>query len=100
MNSVRGPHYVDITNWHEKRFYQTKGSRDKCVVQNPQNNEQYFFKTSLNQGVRNYKYEFWSEIIASSVGRILGFNTLRYDIARNGDKIGCLSINDTVHKIV
>jgi hypothetical protein len=85
------PKYYDVTTWNEKRFFQTKGTRDKCIVQNPVNNMSYYFKTSFNQGDRNYKYEFWSEIIASYIGRYLGFNTLEYNIAKKGDLIGCLS---------
>lgn len=91
MIVYKEPKFYDVTKWNEKRFFQTKGTRDKCIVQNPANNIDYYFKTSFNQGDRNYKYEFWSEIIASYVGKYLGFNTLEYNIAKKGDLIGCLS---------
>lgn len=89
MKSIISPMFYDITEWQEKRFFQTKGTRDKCVVQN--HDGYYYFKTSFNQGDRNYVHEFWSEIIASTIGQYLGFNTLDYFIARKEDKIGCLS---------
>ena len=40
-----------------------------------------FFKTSLKKKEKDYTYEFWSEIIASEIGRLLGFDTLVYDVA-------------------
>ncbi len=83
--------FFDITEWGEKKFFQTRGTRDKCVVENPADSSFYYFKTSINVRDKNYKHEFWSEIIASHVGKLLGFNTLTYDIARKGDKIGCIS---------
>lgn len=85
------PNFFDITTWEEKKFFQTRGTRDKCVVENPIDSSLYYFKTSINIGEKNYKHEFWSEIIASYVGQYLGFNTLIYDIARRDDKIGCIS---------
>ena len=69
----------------------TGGTRDKVVVENADDNCLYYFKTSLNKGEKDYTYEFWSEIIESEVGQMLGFNTLRYDVAANKQKLGCLS---------
>ena len=83
--------YYDITNWSEKPFFNTKGTRNKCVVTNPENNTDYYFKTSMIKEGKNYKPEFWSEIIASEVGRFLGFNVLEYNIAKHGNDVGCLS---------
>lgn len=83
--------YYDTTNWSEKPFFNTKGTRSKCVVINPDNNTDYYFKTSMIKEGKNYKYEFWSEIIASEIGRALGFNVLEYNIAKHGDDVGCLS---------
>ena len=83
--------YYDITNWSEKPFFNTKGTRNKCVVTNPENNKDYYFKTSMIKEGKNYKPEFWSEIIASEVGRFLGFNVLEYNIAKHGNDVGCLS---------
>lgn len=79
--------YLDISNWQEKMHYQTGGTRSKAVVENPQNNSLYFFKKSIPK----YKHEFWSEIIASEIGLLLGFNVLKYDIAKKNDEIGCIS---------
>lgn len=83
--------FYDITDWNEKPFFNTKGTRNKCVVNNPLDNSDYYFKTSMMKEGKNYKSEFWSEIVASEVGRFLGFNVLEYNIARHGKDIGCIS---------
>ena len=58
----------------------TGGTRDKAVVEDA-DGQLYFFKTSLKKKEKDYTYEFWSEIIASEIGRLLGFDTLVYDVA-------------------
>lgn len=83
--------FYDITEWNEKPFFNTKGTRSKCVVSNPIDDSVYFFKTSMLKEGKDYKPEFWSEIISSEVGRLLGFNVLEYNIAKHGDEIGCIS---------
>lgn len=83
--------FFDITDWDEKPWYQTGGTRSKVIVENPENHKDYYFKTSLKREQKDYKYEFWSEIIASEVGSLLGFNLLRYDIAYKSNEIGCIS---------
>lgn len=88
--------FYDISNWQEQKFIGTGGTRDKAVFQNPDDGVLYFFKTSLKKDDKDYKYEFWSEIIASEIGRRLGFNVLRYDIAYNGSKLGCISKSMTI----
>lgn len=82
--------FYDVTTWNEKIHFQTGGTRSKSIVEGP-NGKLYYFKTSLKKEVIDYKYEFWSEIIASEIGRSLGFNVLKYDIAYNKDEIGCIS---------
>jgi hypothetical protein len=83
--------FFDITAWDEKPWYQTGGTRSKVIVENPENHKDYYFKTSLKKEQKDYKYEFWSEIIASEVGSMLGFNMLKYDIAYKSNEIGCIS---------
>lgn len=83
--------FYDITEWPEKPYFNTKGTRDKCVVSEPGTGTDFFFKTSLLKENRDYKTEFWSEIIASKIGQFLGFNVLDYNIAKQGNKIGCIS---------
>jgi len=88
--------FFDISTWQELDFFNTGGTRNKAVFENPDTGELYYFKTSLKKEGRDYKHEFWSEILASEIGRELGFNTLRYDIAYHKDvqgkeEIGCLS---------
>lgn len=83
--------YYDISQWEEHQYYGTGGTRDKTVVENPVDGCLYYFKTSLKKKVIDYKYEFWSEIIASEIGDALGLNILHYDVAWNNDRLGCLS---------
>lgn len=51
---------------------------------------QYKEPTNLKPG-KDFKYEFWSEVIAYELRNQLGFNVLRYDIAIDGDIMGCIS---------
>ncbi len=83
--------FYDISAWNERTWFQTGGTRDKMVVENPDNHLDYYFKTSLKREKKDYRHEFWSEIIASEIGELLGFDMLKYDIAFNRDQIGCLS---------
>ena len=83
--------YYDISSWNEKPWFGTKGSRNKRVVENPITGKYFYFKTSLFKPDKDYKYEFWSEIIASEIGTLLGFNVLKYDIAYCNGEIGCIS---------
>lgn len=83
--------FFDISNWEERKWYNTGGTRNKAVFQNPDNDSLYYFKTSLLKQDKDYKYEFWSEIIASEIGDYFGFNVLKYDIAYNGIELGCMS---------
>jgi len=83
--------YYDISKWEEHQYYGTGGTRDKVVVENPEDGYLYYFKTSLKKKVIDYKYEFWSEIIASEIGDSLGLDILHYDVAWKDDRLGCLS---------
>lgn len=86
---------LDITEWEELRARQTEGTRDKRVLISPHDHLPYYFKTSLLRQHRDYRFEFWSEVIASRIGRYLGFDVLNYDVATitNEDPalIGCIS---------
>jgi len=46
----------------------------------------YFYKQSIDK----YPSEFWSEIIASKVGRELNFEIVDYNVAKHKHTIGCL----------
>ncbi|MCK6649276.1 MAG: hypothetical protein L6Q66_06455 [Bacteroidia bacterium] len=79
----------DITNWNPQPWYNTGGTRAKKYIQSPEG-KFYYFKQSEKKVTKDYKYEFWSEIIAYKLGTMLGLNILRYDIAIDGNKIGCI----------
>ncbi len=83
--------FYDISTWNERPYFQTLGTRNKVIVENPDDHSEYYFKTSLKREMKDYKHEFWSEIVASEVGELLGFDMLQYDIAFNRGEIGCLS---------
>lgn len=82
--------FIDISTWNIQEWQNTGGTRNKKYVQS-NTGENYYFKTSLQKTGKDYKYEFWSEIVAYEIGIELGFNILRYDIAVNEGTIGCLS---------
>lgn len=84
--------FFDISKWEKHEYLQTGGTRDKEVVENPIDNKLYYFKTSLIKKEKNYVYEFWSEVIASEIGELLGFEILKYNVAVNDQNtLGCLS---------
>lgn len=85
------PEFINTTTWNEKLWYQPGGTRSKVIVENPATGENYFFKSSLKKEKIDYKYEYWSEIVAAEVGSLLGFDMLHYDIAYNRGEIGCIS---------
>jgi hypothetical protein len=88
--------FTDISSWHKNVHYSTGGSRSKYITLHPDTNEEYFFKGSKETltGEIKFPMEFWSEIISSKIGQILGFPMLDYNIAydsKHKQKIGCLS---------
>jgi hypothetical protein len=87
--------FTDISDWQKNIHYSTGGSRSKYIALNPETNDEYFFKGCKDKnGEIKYPTEFWSEIVASKIGKTLGFPMLDYNIAYNRNhkqKIGCLS---------
>ncbi len=81
----------DISDWGEQPWLNTGGTRNKKVYINPADNNLYYFKQSLTKLGKDYKYEFWSEIIAYEIGQLCGFNVLPYHIAIRGLEAGCIS---------
>ncbi|CAN5849216.1 hypothetical protein BH11BAC7_BH11BAC7_18810 [soil metagenome] len=80
----------DITEWSEQFWLNTGGTRNKKIVSNSIG-EFYYFKQSFFKPGRDYKFEFWSEIIACQLGEILGFEILKYHLGYDASNIGCLS---------
>jgi len=88
--------YTDISTWDVNRYVGTGGTRSKEIAIHPDTEKQYFFKASKIDKFDNVKYptEFWSEIISSKIGQLLGFNMLDYNIAYNENNrqtVGCIS---------
>ncbi len=81
----------DISEWGEQPWLNTGGTRNKKIYLNPEDNELYYFKQSLKKEKKDYKFEFWSEIIAYEIGEMCGFDVLPYHIAIRGDEVGCIS---------
>lgn len=84
------PELYDVTSWIPQPWYNTGGTRAKKYIQSPDTGKFFYFKQSENKGEKNYRYEFWSEIIAFELGRMIGFDVLRYDIGIHKNNIGCL----------
>lgn len=96
------PTYTDISNWNVNVYQSTGGTRSKIITTPLNTNTEYFFKGSKVTELDEIKYplEFWSEIISSKVGQLLGFKMLDYNIAyRESEfqKIGCLSASMVEH---
>jgi hypothetical protein len=96
------PTYIEISNWNKIPYSSTGGTRAKNIYVFPEDDKQYFFKGSkkLSDGTFKYPTEFWSEIVSSKVGQLLGFNLLDYDIGfdeNDEQQIGCLSKSMVEH---
>jgi len=85
------PQLFIIDEWSEQIWWNTGGTRDKKIYLNPNDGKLYYFKQSYQKGLKDYKYEFWSEIIAYEIGTQLGFDVLPYHAAKRGDVLGCIS---------
>lgn len=76
---------IDITSWYKLKEA-TKGSREKQWVVKPLTKttshevEIFLFKESN----KRYPAEFWAEIIAAEVGKIVGVQTPKVHCAKSG----------------
>lgn len=81
---------IDVSGWSEV-LAQTEGTRDKRKLLSPLDGTSYYFKSSL----KRYPMEFWSEVIASRIGKSMGFDLLEYNVAyihtNEEHLVGCLS---------
>lgn len=79
---------LDVSSWQiGNQKWVPIGKRIKNVVLHPDSFDMYYFKEPKEK----YPWEFWTEIIASIVGKELGFNTLEYSPAVMDGIGGCLS---------
>ena len=44
--------FYDISDWAEKPYINTKGTRNKCIVIEPNSGIEYYFKTSIARWIR------------------------------------------------
>ena len=84
-----------IREWDEKFWFNTGGTRAKKYVERPDGKHYYYKRSEYKSATetkleKDYRFEFWSEIIAFHVGTLLGFDVLRYDIAIDGKIAGCI----------
>jgi hypothetical protein len=91
------PTCTDISKWSKKLSIGTGGTRKKSIYTSPESVD-YFFKGSKQREDKTLKFplEFWSEIVASKVGQLLGFELLDYNIGideLNHQQVACLSEN-------
>lgn len=75
--------------WNEMPWMNTGGTRAKRYLQGPDGKFYYFKRSQIKPG-KDYRFEFWSEVIAFELGSMLGFNILRYDVAIDGEVMGCI----------
>jgi hypothetical protein len=79
---------LDVSSWQTgNQKWVPIGKRIKNVVIHPDDFEMYYFKEPKEK----YPWEFWNEIVASVIGKELGFNTLEYRPAVMDGIGGCLS---------
>lgn len=89
--------FIDASDYIERIGQNTGGTRAKTLLQSPDDGRDWFFKCSEYKPAKDgkpekyYKYEFWSEVIASEIGVLLGIDVLAYYPAIFGKKIGCIS---------
>lgn len=81
----------NLNDWSEIKWYNTGGTRNKKLFESPEGKLYYFKQSLYKPPKKDYKYEFWSEIIASYLGKMLGCNMLEYHVAYYDNIIGCLS---------
>jgi hypothetical protein len=80
--------FTDLSNWIPKEWERPqKGSSSITIFEQPETTENYFFKESHTR----YELEFWSEIIASKFGQMIGLEVLDYNIGYYKGNLGCLS---------
>lgn len=84
------PKLFTITeDWTEQKWFSTGGTRAKKYLLAPDGKFYYFKRSQIKPG-KEYTFEFWNEIIAYELGFMLGFNMLRYDVAIDGEIMGCI----------
>ncbi|MES2701750.1 MAG: hypothetical protein V4649_03880 [Bacteroidota bacterium] len=85
---------IDET-WQKHPWYSTGGTRAKEYLADAEGKYYYFKRSQYKPAAagkpeKNFKYEFWSEIVAYEVGSRLGFDVLPYYLAIDKEGPGCI----------
>jgi hypothetical protein len=88
--------FIISEEWTEQQWFNTGGTRAKKYLLSPDRKYFYFKRSQFKEATqtkpaKDFTYEFWNEIIAYEVGSLLGFKMLRYDLAIDGEIMGCIS---------
>lgn len=89
---------IDVSGWSEPPL-QTEGTRDKSVLLSPDDGCMYYFKSSMKKGKKDYRFEFWSEVVASKIGLALDFNVADYNVGVRTSSSGELTIGALVKSV-
>jgi len=76
--------HVYIDHWVTEASFSTYGKREKDVRIDPGSRKRYFYKHSD----KRYPWDFWCEVIASKLGRIMGLDIASYEPAYTKDELG------------
>lgn len=85
--------FEDVSHWEEQFWYNSGGTRNKKILSSPTGGLYYFKESYNNERGKFYPFEFYSEVIASFLGEMLGLDILKYTVCIFGNKIGCISPN-------
>lgn len=88
--------FIISGHWNEQPWFSTGGTRAKKFLISPDGRAYYFKRSQYKEPTatrpgKDFKYEFWNEIIASEIGILLGFRMLEYNLAIDGEIMGCIS---------
>jgi len=79
---IKSVAFTNVTKWFKVRE-SSLGTRGKYWLHNPEDEEEKFL---MKLSKENFPFEFWSEVIASKYGQMLGIKTTNYDVAYSCDE--------------
>ncbi len=95
-------HLFYVSGYKELTWLNSGGTRNKKILSDEYGAVYYFKESFNNANGKFYKYEFYSEIVASFIGKMLELDVLEYSIAIYKHQIGCLSksMNDDQEELI